>query len=110
MQFNIEGNPLKYKIWSSINNLVKSKLRKTEDLRIDVKSVNFPSAFCLLVRYEVINNSKKYEIVLQGDYQEKFRAFKESEGDPLGGLSDKVVEGIIKSNHKRAKLISVTKN
>ena len=105
MQFKIKGNPGKNRFWKWVSKIAQKKIKKTDDSIIDVKSVSFPSAYCILIRYEVINEASKYEIVIQGNYVQQFKAWKEQEEPPLGILDDREVEILIRSNHIASKKV-----
>jgi hypothetical protein len=105
MQFKIIGNPVKNKFWKWISKIAQNKIKKTEDSIIDVKSVSFPSAYCILIRYEIINKSSKYEIVIQGDYVSQYKSWREQGEPSLGILEDKEVEIIIRNNLSSAKKV-----
>lgn len=107
MQFKIKGKKRMYGFWNWLSKLAQKKIKMTEDKTINVISVTFPSAFCLLIRYEVINDGKKYEIVLQGDYQEAYKAWKES--DEVEIPDSVKVEYMIMANHSIAKLVTTKK-
>jgi hypothetical protein len=83
------------------------QFKETEEKTVNLISVNFPSAFCMLIRYEIINTGHKYEIVMQGDYQDQYRAWKESEEKEIPEAVK--VEWIIKDKHGNAKLVSIKK-
>lgn len=104
MQFKIEGKKVAFSFWNWLYKLSQKKIKKTEDKTINLISVVFPSAFCLLIRYEVINDGRKYEIALQGDYQDAYKTWKESDENETPDAVN--VEWIIKENHKNSKLIA----
>ena len=111
MQFKIVGSPFRNKMWRRVNSITLKYIKNTEDNIIDVSKITFPSPFCVLIRYEILNFSEKYELVFQGDYQDKFRAYKDLDNDPLAGLDEDGIETLIRTNHKRAKRIfTSTKN
>ena len=105
MQFKIKGKRRRNSFWNWVLKTAQKKVKRTEDKTINVISVNFPSAFCMLIRYEIINDGQKYEIVLQGDYQEAYKYWKESEEKDLPeGVR---VDWMISANHANAKLVTV---
>lgn len=107
MQFKMKGKKIRHIFWSWILKKAQNKVKATEEKTINVVSVNFPSAFCMLIRYEIINTGHKYEIVMQGEYQEQYRAWKESEEKEIP--ESVKVEWIIKDRHRNAKLVSIKK-
>lgn len=109
MQFKILGNPFRNRMWRRISKLAQQKIKKTEDSIIDVKYVSFPSPYCILVRYEVINANEKYEIVMQGEFVEKYKEWKEKEEPSMGIIDETQLEIIIRSNHEHAKKIGIDK-
>jgi hypothetical protein len=109
MQFKILGNPLRNRLWRSISKIAQNKIKKTEDSIIDVKNVSFPSPYCILVRYEVINVNEKYEIVIQGEFVDKYKEWKEKEEPSMGVIDETQLEILIRTNHERAKKIGIDK-
>jgi hypothetical protein len=105
MQFKIIGNPTKNKFWKWVNRIAQKKIKKTDDSIIDVKTVSFPSPYCILIRYEVINEGSKYEIVMQGNYVPQYKSWKEQEEPISGILDDREVEILIRSNHTSSKKV-----
>ena len=105
MQFKIMGNPGKNRFWKWVNKFSQKKIKKTEDSVVDVKSVSFPSAYCILIRYEIINEPSKYEIVIQGNYVAQYKAWKEHEEVNFGILDDREIEIIIRTNHKNSRKV-----
>lgn len=105
MQFKILGSPGWNRFWKWVNKISQRKIKKTEDSVVDVKSVSFPSAYCILIRYEVINEASKYEIVMQGNYVTQYKAWKEQEETTWGILDDREVEIIIRTNHASSRKV-----
>lgn len=108
MQFKIKGKKRIHSFWNWILKIAQKKVKVTEDKTINIISVTFPSAFCMLIRYEILNDGRKYEIVLQGEYQDAYKQWKESEEPiiPEGVM----IEHIIKNNHTNAKQVALKKN
>ena len=98
MDFKMNGNKTKLKLWNWLLKISQKKVKKYEQDIVNVISVNFPSAFCLIIRYEIINEGCKYEIVSQGDYSEIYKKWKESEETIIP--ENVKVEYIIKEKHK----------
>jgi len=109
MQFRIIGNPFRNRMWRRISSLAQRKIKETEDSIIDVKYVTFPSPYCLLVRYDVINVTEKYEIVIQGDFVDRYKEWKEKVEPQFGIVDEKQLEIIIRANHQNAKKIGSEK-
>lgn len=107
MQFKITGKRRSFNFWSKVLQHAQQRIKQVEDKTINVISVTFPSAFCLLIRYEIINNAQKFEIVLQGDYQDTYRAWKENDEKEIPDSVN--VEMLIKYMHQNAKLITAKK-
>jgi len=104
MQFKMKGKKRSYNFWSWVLKKAQRKVKETEEKTINLISVNFPSAFCMLIRYEVINTGQKYEIVMQGDYQKQYKTWKESEKQEIP--EEVEVELLIIDNHTNAKQIN----
>lgn len=107
MQFKITGKPRAFNFWNKLLQYAQQRVKRVEDKTVNVISATFPSAFCILIRYEIINNSQKYEIVLQGDYQDIYRIWKESDEPKIPESVN--VELLIKSMHNSAKLVKAKK-
>lgn len=103
MQFKMKGKR-SYSFWSWVLKKAQRKVKETEEKTVNLISVNFPSAFCMLIRYEIINTGQKYEIVMQGDYQDQYRSWKESEEKEIPDAVK--VEWIITENHANAKQVA----
>jgi hypothetical protein len=103
MQFKMKGKKRSYSFWSWVLKKAQRKVKETEEKTVNLISVNFPSAFCMLIRYEIINTGQKYEIVMQGDYQDQYRSWKESEEKEIPEAVK--VEWIITENHANAKQV-----
>lgn len=108
MQFKIMGKKRSNSFWNWILKLAQKKIKATEEKIVNLISVTFPSAFCMLIRYEIINDGRKYEIVMQGDYQDAYKQWKESEEQTIP--ENVMVEHIIRDNHKHAKQVALKKN
>ena len=99
----MKGKKRSYSFWSWVLKKAQRKVKETEEKTVNLISVNFPSAFCMLIRYEIINTGQKYEIVMQGDYQDQYRAWKESEEQEIP--ESVRVEWLITENHANAKQV-----
>jgi hypothetical protein len=104
MQFKMKGKNRSYSFWSWVLKKAQRKVKETEEKTVNLISVNFPSAFCMLIRYEIINTGQKYEIVMQGDYQDQYRSWKESEEKEIPEAVR--VEWLITENHANAKQVA----
>jgi hypothetical protein len=105
MDFKIKGKKSKHKFWSWIFKMAQKKVKESEEKVVNVISVTFPSAFCMLIRYEIINEGKKYEIVTQGDYQEVYKKWKESEETEVSETIN--VEALIVDQHQKSKQVAI---
>ena len=100
MQFTIQSNKSNmHQFWLWLAKIIQKKIKKTEPKTINVISVTFPSAFSLLIRYEIINTSQKYEIILQGDFKKQFKEWKENQELSAPSVN---VESIINEHHKNS--------
>jgi len=104
MQFKMKGKKRSYSFWSWVLKKAQRKVKETEAKTVNLISVTFPSAFCMMIRYEIINTGHKYEIVIQGDYQDQYRAWKESEEQEIPEAV--IVELLITENHANAKQVA----
>ena len=104
MQFKMKGKKRSYSFWSWVLKKAQRKVKENEEKIVNLISVNFPSAFCMLIRYEIINTGQKYEIVMQGDYQDQYRSWKESEEKEIPEAVR--VEWLIIENHANAKQVA----
>lgn len=108
MQFKIMGKKRSNSFWNWLLKLAQKKIKATEEKIVNLISVTFPSAFCMLIKYEIINDGRKYEIVVQGDYQDAYKQWKESEEQIIP--ESVMVEHIIRDNHKHAKQVALKRN
>ena len=99
MQFTIPGKTNRHKFWTWAFKVVQRKIKKTEPKTVNVISITFPSAFSLLIRYEIINTGQKYEIVLQGDFKKQFKEWKENQELDAHSVN---AESIIIEHHKNS--------
>lgn len=76
------------------------KMKKYENLTVDIISVKFPSPFSVIIRYAITNKDEKYEIMLQGPFQDQYK--KATAEKPEPGLTDQEVEIIIRQNYRNA--------
>ena len=104
-QFYIKGSSLKSRFWRGIKNLGNSiqkwankGIKRNEDKTIDVIEVKFPSPFSLLIKYRVTNLDEKYEIIIQGYFQEAYTIFSK-EGEIPKSIC---IPDIIESQHRNA--------
>ena len=95
-QFTIKGSSLPHRIYSNILAYAQNKVRRYEDKVVDVISVKLPSAFCMVIRFSILNKNEKYEIVLQGQFA---AAYKQQEE---GKAIDFNAEILIRENLKDA--------
>ena len=104
-QFKIGGNQLGTRFWGWLRDLSQKRLNQSTEKIINVSNVLFPTANVMIVKYEIINLSQKYEIVIQGDYQSAFRYMKDN--NQL--MPDINIEAIVTDNHNKARLITLSK-
>lgn len=101
MQFETKPK-LTYNFWNRVNKFVSKKVKLTEPKTVDIISTTMPSAFCLIIRYKILNSNEKYELILQGNFSDMYKRIKEDET-----LIEKLInhEEIITNNiHKSYKL------
>lgn len=86
-QFEVVGNPFWYKWYEGVlkrlNKRIEratKKMKKYENLVINPISVKFPTANCVIIKYEVINTKKKYEIVHQHSFASQYKYVSENDG------------------------------
>jgi len=77
-QFMIQGNKFSYKLFKWGFEFCKKKIKKHENKTIDITSIKFPSAFSMVIRFSIVNTNEKFEIVLQGYFQEAYKYFEET--------------------------------
>lgn len=99
MQFTIQGKNRSHKFWIWLSKIIQKRIKKTEPKTVNVISTTFPSAFSLLIRYEIINTGNKYEIVLQGDFKNQFKEWKENQELNAPSVN---TESIIIEHHKNS--------
>lgn len=104
-QFTIKGKKRYFKFWKKINEYSSKKMNSSTDKVVNISNVLFPTANTMIIKYELINLNEKYEIVMQGEYQNAFRYMKEN-----GTISPDInIEQVVQDMHKQARLVSFAK-
>ncbi len=96
-QFNIAGNKRKFNFWTKILKIAQEKTKTNSDKSVNISSVFFATPYCLIVKYEFVNAMEKYELVFQGEYQEEYRYWKDSEEKRIPNSVE--IETLIKIHH-----------
>lgn len=78
MQFETKPK-LTYNFWNRIHKFISKKVKSTESKTIDVISTTLPSAFCLIIRYKILNSNEKYELIIQGNFSDTYKRIKDDE-------------------------------
>lgn len=94
----IKGSPIRWKLWRWINLLSVSKMKKHQDLVIDVTNIILPTPSTMIIKFTIINTGKKYELINQGRFSDLYK--KQSEGESIN--KDVNFDIIISDNFKFA--------
>lgn len=97
--FKIQGSPIRFKFWKWLNNLSTNKMKKYQDVVIDITNILLPTPSTMIIKFTIVNTSKKYELINQGRFSELYK--KQSDGEAITSL-DINTENIITSNLKYA--------
>lgn len=97
--FIITGRPTRYKFWKWLHNLSTAKVKKHQDIVIDVTNIILPTPSTMIIKFTISNTGKKYELVNQGRFSELYK--RQSDGDAI--TSDDInTESIITNNFKES--------
>ena len=97
-QFTLRGSSLHHRFYSRILSFAQAKVRKHEDKVVDVISVKLPSAFCMVIRFSILNKNEKYEIVLQGQFQNVYK--QQEENQPMDFNTEILIRENLKGVYK----------
>jgi hypothetical protein len=97
-QFTLQGSSLPHRLYSRILAFAQARVRKYEDKVVDVVSVKLPSAFCMVIRFTILNKNEKYEIVLQGQFQSAYK--QQEEGKPVEYNTEILIRENLKDAYK----------
>lgn len=98
--FKITGQPFLYKIWQRRLEKAQNKVRRYEDVTIDITGVILPTPSTMIIKFVNLNKKTKYELVLQGNYAELYKR-KVEEGNTVTP-EDVNAEMIIRQSIARA--------
>ena len=79
--FVISGNTLRYRIWKKRLEKARRMVERFEDLTIDIGNILLPTSSSMIIKFTILNRKEKYELVLQGNYQDLYK--KKSEGQEI---------------------------
>jgi len=71
--FKITGSPFLHRIWQKRLEKATTKVRRYEDITIDIASVLLPTPSTMIIKFVNLNKKVKYELVVQGNYGELYK-------------------------------------
>lgn len=98
MSIKIKGSPIRWRFWKWLNNLSNNKIKKYQDLVIDVTNILLPTPSTMIIKFTIVNTGKKYELINQGKFSELYK--KQSDGEPI--INDVNCDIIINNNFNSA--------
>lgn len=98
MGITIKGSPIRWRFWKWLNNLSTNKMKKHQDLVIDVTNILLPTPSTMIIKFTIVNTGKKYELINQGRFSELYK--KQSEGESIS--NDANCDVIINNSFKNA--------
>lgn len=89
--FKIVNNPMKYKIWKWINKISAEKVKKYQDITIDVSNVILATPSTMIIKFTVVNTGKKYELANQGKFAELYRKQDEEGSIDINSINTELI-------------------
>lgn len=77
--FRITGQPMLHRFWQKRLEKAQTKVRKYEDITIDVTGIVLPTPSTMIIKFVNLNKKVKYELVIQGNYSELYKRKVEEE-------------------------------
>ena len=77
--FRITGQPMLHRFWQKRLEKAQAKVRKYEDITIDITGIVLPTPSTMIIKFVNLNKKVKYELVIQGNYSELYKRKVEEE-------------------------------
>lgn len=81
MSITIKRSRIRWRFWKWLNTLSTNKIKKYQDLVIDVTNVLLPTPSTMIIKFTIVNTGKKYELINQGRFSELYK--KQSDGEQI---------------------------
>jgi|SRR5690625_3654731 len=94
-----------YKIWHYIHKISKRQVDKRKQVELRFDRIIFPTAFTAIIRYEIADTRRKFELVMQGNFTEHYRKTSNGEEADITAFD---LENIIKVAHLTNEAYEIT--
>lgn len=68
----IRSRPM-HKLFKKLSDFFKKRSESRQQLTYSFNNILYPTANCCIIRYEIINQRRKFELVMQGDFKNQYR-------------------------------------
>jgi len=98
--FKITGRPFLLRFWQKRLEKAQSKVKRYEDITIDISSVLLPTPSTMIIKFTNLNKGVKYELVVQGNYGELYKRKTDGETiSPEEVQAELIIRGQIQNSY-----------